>query len=88
MGCTSSKPTKEVDEPSSHITPSDVSNTVMGTGGVVNNEAAKKIQKIFRAASYRTEIKKQRTWQVCFSLFYAFICCVLFKLIVFLFYFK
>jgi hypothetical protein len=33
-------------------------------GSLNLSEAAKKIQKIFRASSYKTEAKKQRTWQV------------------------
>jgi serine/threonine-protein phosphatase with EF-hand domain len=74
MGCTKSvpapleaaTPTKPSDQALSSTAaaaPAKPAAAAAAAGGI-SEEAAKKIQKIFRASSYKTEAKKQRSWQI------------------------
>jgi hypothetical protein len=55
-------------EPMGFLTPDSPGNNEEDPW-VKNIEAAKKIQKVFRAASYKIEAKKQQTWQVDYYIY-------------------
>lgn len=70
MGCSGSKQNtiahaKAAQAPSDRDSDSPDGFSISGDDAYMrDDEAAKKIQKVFRAASYKLEAKKRQTWQV------------------------